>query len=150
MDRLIHAATNSEVLSIIQDDIEERWDEEWLLELDKSWDAIHRCLTDGTLSITGGTPPLNRVILGGRQLYNGDDYIICLVTPIEAKEVALALAKVDEAWLRGRYDAIDEEGYWLAKSDGDFGYTWEYFSGLEGFFSKAADAGRFVLFTVDQ
>ena len=37
------------MLDIVQEEIEEPWDEEWLLEMDKAWDAIHRCLTDGRL-----------------------------------------------------------------------------------------------------
>jgi hypothetical protein len=37
------------VLSIVQDEIEEAWDQAHLCQTDKAWDAIHRCLTDGTL-----------------------------------------------------------------------------------------------------
>jgi hypothetical protein len=36
------------VVSIVED-IEEAWDEDFLAESDKAWDAIHRCLTDGHL-----------------------------------------------------------------------------------------------------
>lgn len=27
----------------------------------QAWDALHRCLSDGTLDVTGGEPPLNDV-----------------------------------------------------------------------------------------
>src|SRR5437588_7482753 len=40
---------DSTILSIVQDEIEEAWDEEHLCQTDKAWDAIHRCLADGTL-----------------------------------------------------------------------------------------------------
>lgn len=33
----------------------EGWDDEWVQETDKAWDAIHRCLTDGKLEY-GDTP----------------------------------------------------------------------------------------------
>jgi Domain of unknown function (DUF1877) len=39
-------------------EIEERWDRDWLVETDKAWDAIHRCLTDGTLNY--GHDPLEK------------------------------------------------------------------------------------------
>ncbi len=35
------------VVEYIQEEIEDRWDREWLCATDKAWDAIHRCLTDG-------------------------------------------------------------------------------------------------------
>jgi hypothetical protein len=52
-DRLLTASDDHAVLHIIQDDIEERWDEDWLYQSDKAWDANHRCLSDGTLDLTG-------------------------------------------------------------------------------------------------
>lgn len=48
-------------------EIEERWDEEWLQEMDKSWDAIHRCLGDGSLR-NQQPAPTTKAVLGGRQL----------------------------------------------------------------------------------
>ena len=33
------------------EEIEDRWDRDWLVETDKAWDAIHRCLTGGTLEL---------------------------------------------------------------------------------------------------
>ena len=41
-----------------------------------------------------------------------------------------------------QYDGpIDEE---------DWEYTWDYFADVQKFFAKAAEAGRAVVFTVDQ
>ena len=48
--RLLQCGDDDSVLSLIQEDIEARWDADHLLELDKAWDAIHRCLTDGELN----------------------------------------------------------------------------------------------------
>ena len=42
------------------------WDEEWVQETDKSWDAIHRCLTDGKLE--WGPTAFPKCILGMHNL----------------------------------------------------------------------------------
>jgi hypothetical protein len=36
------------------EEIEETWEEPFVVESDKAWDAIHRCLTDGSLLYAGG------------------------------------------------------------------------------------------------
>jgi Domain of unknown function (DUF1877) len=149
--RLLTAASDDKVLAIVQDEIEERWDEAWLVQLDKAWDAIHRCLSDGTVDLNAGSRPRRSLaVLGGRQLHRGHDYIISLVTPDEAKGVAAEIAVIDEAWLHGKYDAIDADDYGCPKSPEDFDYTWDYFQSLPPFFKRAGDAGRYVIFTVDQ
>ena len=147
---MLALTSDEEVRAIVQDEIEERWDDAWLVELDKAWDAIHRCLSDGTLSMHGAINPSHLAILGGRQLYSGNDYIISLVAPNEAKAVASEIATIDESWLRGKYDAIDADDYGCPKSAEDFDYTWEYFQLLPPYFKRAGDAGRYVIFTVDQ
>jgi hypothetical protein len=58
----------------VLNEIEERWAREWLVETDQAWDAIHRCLTDGTLNY--GYEPLDKCILGSGTIYEGDDYIV--------------------------------------------------------------------------
>jgi hypothetical protein len=118
----------------LQDEIEERWEEDWLFESDKAWDAIHRYLTNGTLDFSGGSYPLKLAVLHGRQLHSGDDYIISLVTPVETHDVAIELAKIDGSWLMDRYDAIDARQYGVPKTEDDREYTWAYFEGLTRFF----------------
>jgi|ERR1700733_8736764 len=148
--RLLAASSADEVLSIIQDDIEEKWDDTWLYETDKAWDAIHRCLTDGTLDPKSGVYPLKLAILNGRSIDAGPDYIVSLITPEQAQDVAAAFTGISREWLLERYEAVDPHDYGTAKSREDFEYTWENFQGLTAFFKKAADAQRFVIFTVDQ
>ena len=121
-----------------------------MYQSDKAWDAIHRCLSDGTLDPTGGTYPLKLAILNGRQLYSKDDYIISLVTPEEVRDVAIGLSRIDQDWLRSRYDAMDPVASGVSKSDDDWVYTWANFEDLVPFFQKAAAADRYVVFTVDQ
>jgi hypothetical protein len=149
-ERLLAASTDDVVVRIVQDEIEERWEEDWLYQTDKAWDAIHRRLTDGTLDINGGSYPLRLAVLGGRQLHRGDDYIVSLVEPSEAYNVARELVKIERPWMRSRYDSIAAEWRGLVDPELDWEYTWDYFSGLGSFFQKAAEAGRFVLFSVDQ
>jgi len=149
-DRLLAALSADEVLRIIQEDIEEKWDEAWLYQTDKAWDAIHRCLTDGTLSLTSGVYPLKLAILNGRRIDAGSNYIVSLTTPDQAKDVAAGLGTVTRESLSKRYEAIDPNDYGMPKSLGDFEYTWDWFDGLAAFFQKASEANRYVIFTVDQ
>jgi len=146
---LLAAQSDDQIRELISDGIEERWDEDWLIQTDKAWDAIHRCLTDGKLEDENGEYPLRICILGGRQLYSGDDYVISLKDPSQCADLAEALAAVDEDLLRKRYFAISPEDYGRDLTEEDFGYTFSWFSGLPGFYQKAAKAKRHVIFTVD-
>ena len=141
---------DAKVLSIVQEEIEAAWDAEHLCETDKAWDAIHRCLTDGKLRFGRVEYPRNLCILGGEQLHEGDDYIVSLLSPDQVKEVSEALKPITQEWLRDRYFAIDSEEYSLPFGDEDFEYTWEWFEGVRQFYQKAANEGRWTLFTVDQ
>lgn len=147
--RLLEAEDDEEVMEIIEE-IEEAWDKGFLEETDKAWDAIHRSLTDGTLSFTNGLYPLTRCILGGRQLYKGEDYIVSFVTRDEVRDVAQAMAFIDKDWLRDRYFKIDPYDYGVQFSEEDFEYTWDWFEPLRSFFQRATDNNRSVIFTVDQ
>jgi hypothetical protein len=143
------AEPNEEVMAIMEE-IEERWDEEWLHETDKAWDAIHRSLTDGQLTDDSGEYPLNHCILGGTQLYDGDGYILSLKSPEQVAAVAASLKPIDQASLRGSYFKMDGASYDGEMGEEDFDYTWDWFQGLPKFYDKAAKAKRSVLFTVDQ
>src|SRR5262245_61234148 len=76
-------------------------------ESDKAWDAMHRALSDGELTWDGGEYPINDVVLGGKLLYTGDDFILVLNTPEQARDVAAVLPDITEAEFRRRYFAID-------------------------------------------
>jgi hypothetical protein len=80
-------------LNYVQEKLEEGlWEKrpELGCETDKSWDAIHRTLTDGDLAWRNGQYPLNHVILGGELLYTKQDYI-SLKTPQQVQDAAAAL-----------------------------------------------------------
>lgn len=58
--------------------------------VDKAWDGIHRCLTEGKLGGEDGSYPLNAVVLGGLPLHQGEDYVVSYNTADEVREVAAA------------------------------------------------------------
>lgn len=88
------------------------------------------------------------MIFGGEFLVATESDFISLKTP--RRDIAAAIAGVTEDQLRSPYRAIDPEEYGLALTDDDEGYTWELFTGLVEFYKHAAEAGRSVIFSVDQ
>ncbi len=132
------------------DQIEQAWEKSFVVESDKAWDAIHRCLTDGTLLYVSGEYPLNHCICGGRQLYRGSDYTVSYVSARQVKDVAAALDNVTKAWMRRRYALLEPDDYnEVEMGEEDFRYTWENFLDIRRFYRKAAEAVRAVVFTVD-
>jgi len=75
--------------------------------------------------------------------------VVSLLTHEQVHDVASALASIDKASLRSRYEAIDPTEYGTQLSDADFEYLWNCFIGLPEFFKKVAPAGRPMIFTVD-
>ena len=153
---LLEATNDESIIQFIQEDIERRWDEEWLQEADKSWDAIHRCLTDGSLRCRSGSP-LEKFVLGGRQLHRDKNYIVSFLNSDDVSQVVNAARDIRKDWFRDRYFSLKKKFLWFTfcSYDGpidetDFEYSWSYFEKIRAFFQKASDAGRSVLFTVDQ
>jgi hypothetical protein len=149
LQALGQATSDREVQAVVAA-IEERWDERFLAQTDKAWDAIHRCLTDGTLAWGNGSFPLDRCILGGEDLYQGEDYIVTFTEAHEVPAVAMALQHVTEASMRQAYDRLDAADYGPEWAEEDFEYTWSWFQEVRDLWSRAATAGRAVIFTVDQ
>ena len=149
LNELLSRRGDGAVLEFVQEKLEADWDKEWLQETDKAWDAIHRCLTDGTLESHKGVP-LAKCVLGGRQLYQGSDYIVSLLDCTDVWEIAALLKGIDKCNMRTRYERLKETDYAPFFSDGDFEYTWTWFERLNAFFQRAASSRRAVLFTADQ
>jgi Domain of unknown function (DUF1877) len=148
--RALLAAKSDRKLMALIEEIEEAWEVPFVVESDKAWDAIHRCLTDGSLLYVSGEYPLNLCICGGRQLHRGRGYTASFVSVPQVKDVAEALDKVTKRWMRKRYLLIDPEEYNETQlGEEDFNYTWENFLDIRRFYRKAAEAGRAVIFTVD-
>ena len=75
-------------------------------DLDKGWHGIHYLLTKTAWQ---GEPPLNFLILGGRELAGievgyGPARIL---TAAETQRIHLALSSVSTEWLRSRFDPAD-------------------------------------------
>src|SRR6478672_12274045 len=116
-------------VAYVQEQLEEElFDGPLAVESDKAWDAIHRCLGDGSLNPRGGSSPLNQVILGGTQLLAGSSYIMSLKSPRVVKAVAAVLPSVSRSFLAQKYEQIVERGYEGPHGNDDFEYTWEWFS----------------------
>lgn len=143
------ASDDDEVRSLVEE-IEDAWEEPFVAETDKAWDAMHRALSDGTLDVDGGEAPLNRAILGGEHLHEADDYIVALVSAAEVPAVAKALAAIDADALRERYDRIVPRDYAPEYGEEDREYTVASFRDVVELYERAAKAGRAVVFTVDQ
>jgi len=142
-------------LEYLQEEIEKIYFNKFperVAELDKSWDGLHRSLTDGKYDWNNGKYPLNHVILGGELLYKEDDYIMSLKTPEEVVEIAQAVETVTEEDLKNGYNQIlpDDNDYAEFLSDEDFKYTWQWFNSSKEFWRKASLEKRYVLFTADQ
>lgn len=149
-ERSLLAARSDEQVMALVEEIEDEWDIDELAETDKAWDAIHRCLTDGTLQLENGAYPLNKCIVGGRQLYSDEDYIVSYKTSNEARDVASALISIGRDELQLAYFDLkppDFPSEYL--TDKEFEYTWEYFMEVKRFYSDTAKKNRAVIFTVD-
>ena len=145
------SAKGDEVVRIIKEEIESRWDEEWLVQTDKAWDAIDHCLSQGNSGV------LHKFVLGGKKLCDGPNYVVSYLTPDEVKAIAIAATPIAKEWFRERYFnlkksilGINISNYEGPVTEQDFDYIWEYFQYAREFFEKAAGAGRPVVFTVDQ
>ncbi|WP_371503041.1 YfbM family protein [Kitasatospora sp. NBC_00374] len=148
-ERFLACQDDDEVLELVVE-VEGRWDLDHLVELDKSWDALHRCFTDGDLAFDNGDFPLSHAILGGVPLHESDDYIVCYVTADEVREVAAALEPLDSRWIGERFATLTFDAYQGTGDAEDIAYTQAFLPGLKDFYSTAAKSGRAAIFTVSQ
>jgi hypothetical protein len=148
-ERFLACQNDDEVIELVEE-VEDRWDMDNLFELDKSWDALHRCFTDGDLAFDNGDFPLSQVILGGVPLHEGDDYIVCYVTADQVREDAAALEPLDGQWLSNRFATLTFAAYQGTGDTEDIAYTQVFLPGLKTFYRTAAQNGRAAIFTVDQ
>jgi hypothetical protein len=149
--------TNENVIAFInflEDHFQELQTDGGVQETDKAWDAIHRCLTDGTLE--EGDTPGHLCVLGATDYFwvvddKGQlEWIVNLLDPSEVRVAAAAIRGIDESELRRRYAAIDESSYCFQKCEDDFQYPWSWFVPLQAFFERAAESKRWVVFVADQ
>lgn len=152
VEKLKKISTNDNRLDYLQEEIEETYFEKYpqrLAELDKSWDALHRSLTNGYLEWENGEFPENHIILGGEMLYQEDDYIMILKSPDQVREIAKTIDTITREKLKEGYFRIPAEDY-VELTEEDFEYTWSWFNASKEFWKLASKENRYVLFTADQ
>ena len=118
-------------------------------DLDKAWHGIHYLLTGTAWK---GTPPLNFLVAGGREVGKLDvGYGPARVfTAAETRAVRDALDKCDDDGLRSRFNAAEmmKEGIYpeiwdrSPEEDDTLGYLLEYLRILRGVLSEAVDRGH--------
>ena len=153
VDKLKSFTSDRDRLDHLQMGIEEEYFNKYpdkLCELDKSWDAIHRTLTDGKLEWNNGDYPLNHFILGGEILYFQQDYIMTLKTPDQVRDIFKSFGLMTKETFKNRYFKIDKDLYGFETTEEDLDYTWTWFSQSRDFWKKATEENRYVLFTADQ
>ncbi len=154
--KLLTAETDPEVLAIVQETIEREGGTHWVHETDKAWDAMHRCLTDGTFECKGKSI-LEKCVLGGRPLYRGKEYLVSFLSPDEVRDVSNALRPIQQDWFRENYFGLKRKFLWFDRTgyegtidEDEFQYTWACFEDTRIFFQRAAGGHRAVIFTAGQ
>ena len=153
VDLIKELPSDEERINYVKEVIEEDYFEnqpQWVAELVKTWDAMHRTLTDGQLEFDNGEFPLSHVILGGEILCEDEGYIIVLKTKEQVVEIANAVSQLSKEEFSKRYYLINPKEYDGEVDKEDFEDTWEWFEESKEFWQKAAQENRSVLFTVDQ
>jgi hypothetical protein len=120
-----------------------------ILDCGTAWDAIHRCLTEGTLDPNAGDFPLNHCVLGGRRLHQGPGFEAVLIRPDIVPHVAEAIRDVKRADFHERYFQIDPTDYGRTPTDKEFDIIWNAFRQIQQLMDDATAERAAVLFTVE-
>ena len=117
-----------------------------VLDIGTTWDAMHRCLTDGELDPAGGEFPLNTVILGGKQLHRGDDYTAVLIRPDMTTFIDQALREIEEDDFHQKFLNLPPS-YTQPRGEKEFMEVWLQLQNLKVFFEAASENMEAVVFT---
>lgn len=147
-DRLLAASGDGAVLKIL-DDLSGLTDASRSSDCGRYWDAIHRTLSNGTLYYDEGEYPLNRVVLGGRQLLKKGEGAAALLDPVEVKDAAAALTALTEEAFHERYDRIDPDDYEGEFGDDDRRHAWGMLKDIRRLFSRAAAEEAALVFIAE-
>ena len=132
------AARDHRELAQMVEDIEEAWDSANLLELDKSWDAIERCL-----EAMGQGQPFSH----GQQLSGNPNMIASLLSTKALRSILEGIQTVTEGQFRDAFQAMS--GYEGPGDRDDLEYSWSYFRELVAFYTQSAEQNRDTLFSVN-
>lgn len=120
------------------------------VNVDVAWDAIHRCLGDGSLNEDPAAYPMRLAVLGGVVLNTQPNFIMRLKSPEQVKSIAIGLSQITQDDFHTCYFAIPALDYGMQPNQSDFDYSWQYFKLMRSFYGQAATEGKYVLFTADQ
>ena len=146
----LFAIKDDEALRKFLDDLRGRADMKKsgrVLETGTTWDAIHRCFTEGELDPAGGEFPLSHAVLGGKQLYKGTDSTAVLVRPDMTRFIADALSELDQDALRPKFFALAGGSYDQPVDEKHYMQVWRMVQDLQVFFDAAAENLEAVVFT---
>ncbi len=116
------------------------------LDIDKAWHGIHYLLTGRA---DAGAAPLDFLVAGGETVDEAGEYGARLFTAAQTAAIAAALAPIDEATMRARFDPADMKKLKIYPAiwdrdpaeDDALGYCLEYFSELKRFVDDATASG---------
>jgi hypothetical protein len=158
---------DDERIDFIGEEIEQSWVEEFVVESDKAWDGIHRCLGEFPPDTPWfypvnpesgaharvedyGSEPLRLAVLGGKKIMDDESqYFIRLVRPEQVADIAAAMKALDREQMHERYFRHCK-GAWPEYGEEDFGYIWDYFKEIRDFYGRMVGNGRYVVSTADQ
>jgi hypothetical protein len=110
------------------------------LNLDKSWEPIHRCLTDDHSvypDYEAGDFPLKFCVMGGAQLLFEHSYITAsLLLPDEVRAVAIALPAVSQKTFHDKFFKLRPSFHEITEEV--FEWVWSEYRWLPAFFYEAA------------
>lgn len=134
------AAPNDRELRLLAEELEECWERQHLVELDKAWDAIERCLT-----ILG----VGRPFSDAKQLHRGRDCVLALLSPTDLGSMQPKLTNVSRGGFREAFSQMLSGDYEGPGDEDDLEYSWSYFQALRQFYHRADSEGRSTLFSVN-
>jgi hypothetical protein len=128
----------------------ERQRAHFITPVDKTWDPIHRCLSDGTLrNIGAGNTPLSQCVLGARHLPAGAQTIVCFIAADQVPQISEALQNVEIHWFISKFSSLGSHGYTGAINREELEFAWEYFTNIRNLYERAAVANRAIVFVAD-
>jgi Domain of unknown function (DUF1877) len=117
-----------------------------ILENKRTWDAIHRALTEGELDPQGGEMPLNHVILGGKPVNAGEDYFAAVVRPDLTPFLSEALHDMKESDFRQKYFALQNTSYSQPINEKEYALVWHQVQEIRSFLEFCSEERFAILF----
>jgi len=130
-------------------------DEDFVIDIDKSWHAMHYTLCGEVWESTDD--PLSKIVLNG-SLLNDEDVgygPAMIITAPEVHNICDALKTVSKEWLRARFSVPEmaaKEIYPIIDDEDEndfFDYVYSYFEEVVLFFDRAKIDNHHILFFVN-